>query len=186
MPSDARQKMIEGTVTLLALHGLEGTAFRDVLKRSGAPRGSIYHHFPKGKDQLVEAAIELAGERALGVLDGLHGSPPKAVTQAYFDLWRAVLVRSNVRAGCAVLAVAVATDSPDLLDQAASIFRAWRGLIAELFVEGGMPGDEATRLAATLVAASEGAVVVSRAERSLEPFELVAAELLAMTPDARD
>ncbi len=184
MPSDARQKMIEGAVTLLALRGLEGTAFRDVLERSGAPRGSIYHHFPNGKDQLVEAAIGLAGDRALGVLDRLHGAPPKAVTEAFFDLWRAVLVRSNVRAGCAVLAVTVATDSPDLLDQAASIFRAWRGLIAELFVDGGMAGDAAVRLAATLVAASEGAVVVSRAERSLEPFELVAAELLAMTPDA--
>ncbi len=184
MPSDARQKMIESAVTLLALHGLEGTAFSDVLERSGAPRGSIYHHFPEGKDQMIEAAIDLAGERALGVLDRLHGAPPKAVTQAFFDLWRAVLVRSNLRAGCAVLAVTVATDSPDLLDQAASIFRAWRGRIADLFVEGGMAADAAARLAATLVAASEGAVVVSRAERSLETFESVAAQLLAVTPDA--
>jgi TetR/AcrR family transcriptional repressor of lmrAB and yxaGH operons len=176
--------MIDGAVTLLALHGLEGTSFSDVLERSGAPRGSIYHHFPGGKDQLVGAAIELAGERALGVLDHLHGSSPKVVTESFLDLWREVLVRSNLRAGCAVLAVTVATDSPDLLDQAASIFRAWRGRLAELFVEGGMPGDAAARLAATLVAASEGAVVLSRAERSLEPFDLVAAELLAATPDA--
>jgi AcrR family transcriptional regulator len=177
--------MTEGAVTLLALHGLEGTTFSDVLERSGAPRGSIYHHFPKGKEQLVKAAIELAGERALGVLDHLHGAPPKAVTKAFLDLWRAVLVRSNLRAGCAVLAVTVATDSPDLLDQAASIFRAWRRQITELFVEGGMSADAAARLAATLVAASEGSVVVSRAERSLEPFELVAAELLAATPNIR-
>jgi AcrR family transcriptional regulator len=182
VPSDARQKMIESAVTLLALRGLEGTAFSDVIERSGAPRGSIYHHFPDGKDQLVEAALELAGDRALGALDRLHGSPPKAVTKAFFDLWRAVLVRSNVRAGCAVLAVTVASDSQELLDHASSIFRAWRGRIAELYVEGGMAGDAAERLAATLVAASEGAVVVSRAERSLEAFELVAAELLAVTP----
>ena len=72
------------------------------------------------------------------------------------------------------------------MDDAASIFRAWRGLIAELFVEGGMAADAAARLAATFVAASQGTVVVSRAERSLEPFELVAAQLLAMTPDAHD
>jgi TetR/AcrR family transcriptional repressor of lmrAB and yxaGH operons len=181
--SDARRKMIDSAVTLLAVRGLEGTAFSGVLERSGAPRGSIYHHFPNGKDQLVMAAMELAGERALGVLDQLHGSPPKAVTEAFLDLWRAVLVRSNLRAGCAVLAVTVATDSPDLLDRAASIFRAWRGRITELFVAGGMPDDAAARLAATLVAASEGAVVVSRAERSLEPFDLVAAELVAATPD---
>ena len=147
MPGEPRQKMIESAVTLLALRGLEGTAFSDVIERSGAPRGSIYHHFPNGKDQLVEAAIALAGERALSVLEDLHGSPPRAVTEAFLDLWRAVLVRSDLRAGCAVLAVTVATDSPELLDRAASIFRAWRGGIAQLFVEGGMPEDAAARLA---------------------------------------
>jgi hypothetical protein len=91
-------------------------------------------------------------------------------------------VRSKLRAGCAVLAVTVATDSPDLLDHAASIFRAWRGRLTELYVNGGMDGAAAARLAVTIVAASEGAVVVSRAERSLEPFELVVEQLLAVTP----
>jgi AcrR family transcriptional regulator len=174
--------MIESAVTLLAVRGLEGTAFSDVLARSGAPRGSIYHHFPQGKDQLVDAAIKLAGDRALNVLDAVDGQPPKAVTAFFLDIWREVLVRSDLRAGCAVLAVTVATDSPDLLDRAASIFRAWRGRLAELYVTGGMDADAAARLATTLVAATEGAVVVSRAERSLEPFELVAQELLTATP----
>ena len=49
------------------------------------------------------------------------------------DLWRDVLARSSLRAGCAVLAVTVAADSPDLLDHAGRIFRAWRGRIAELY-----------------------------------------------------
>src|SRR6476469_4543337 len=57
VPSDARRKMIESAVTLLAVRGLQRTSFSDVLERSGAPRGSIYHHFPAGKDQLVDAAI---------------------------------------------------------------------------------------------------------------------------------
>jgi len=182
MRSEARRKMIESATTLLAMRGVQGTAFSDVLERSGAPRGSIYHHFPRGKDQLVDAAIELASERAMSVLETLRGSPPKAVTQAFIDLWRAVLVRSDLRAGCAVLAVTVGTDSPDLREHAASIFRAWRGRLAELYIEGGMERQAAERLATTLVAATEGAVVVSRAEQSLEPFELVGKELLDATP----
>ena len=182
MPSNARKKMIESAAVLLAMRGLQGTAFSDVLERSGAPRGSIYHHFPGGKDQLVDAAIELAGERALSVLDALKGSPPKAVTQAFIDLWRAVLVRSDLRAGCAVLAVTVGADSPDLLEHAASVFRAWRHRLADLYVEGGMEPTAAEQLATTLVAATEGAVVVSRAERSLQPFELVGKGLLEATP----
>jgi TetR/AcrR family transcriptional regulator, lmrAB and yxaGH operons repressor len=182
VPSDARRKMVESAATLLATRGLQGTAFSDVLDRSGAPRGSIYHHFPEGKDQLVDAAIELAGERALGALEAARGSPPKDVTRYFLDLWRQVLVRSDLRAGCAVLAVTVATDSPDLLGHAATIFRAWRGRLAELYELGGMDADAAMRLATTVVAASEGAVVVSRAERTLEPFELVADQLLAASP----
>ncbi|HEY4227711.1 MAG TPA: TetR/AcrR family transcriptional regulator [Candidatus Limnocylindrales bacterium] len=182
MANDSRQKMIESAAILLAMRGLQRTAFADVVARSGTPRGSIYHHFPDGKDQLVDAAITLAGERALRVLEAVDGRPPREVTAFFLDVWRAVLQRSGYRAGCAVLAVTVATDSPDLLDQAASIFRAWRSRLAELYATGGVPPDDAMRLAATLVAASEGAVVVSRAERSMEPFELVASQLLTMTP----
>ena len=182
MPSDTRRKMIESAAVLLATRGPQATAFSDVIARSGAPRGSIYHHFPKGKDELIEAAMGLAGARALGVLDTVHGSPPKEVTRFFLDVWREVLVRSDLRAGCAVLAVTVATDSPELLGHAATIFRAWRGRLAELYEAGGMDAGAAAQLATTIVAASEGAVVVSRAERSLEPFEQVAAQLLAMTP----
>jgi TetR/AcrR family transcriptional regulator, lmrAB and yxaGH operons repressor len=174
--------MIESAVTLLATRGLQGTSFNDVLARSGAPRGSIYHHFPDGKDALVDAAIDLAGERALLVLEAVRGLPPRDVTGFFLDLWREVLVRSDLRAGCAVLAVTVATDSPALLEHAAAIFRAWRGRLAELYQLGGMDTETAGRHATTVIAATEGAVVISRAERSLEPFEQVAAQLLAATP----
>lgn len=182
VPGESRQKMIETAARLLAMRGLQGTSFNDVVKRSGAPRGSIYHHFPEGKDQLVEAAMTLAGERALAVLDAVEGRPPKEITAFFLDVWRNVLRRSGLEAGCAVLAVTVATDSPELLDRASAIFGAWRARLGDLYVVGGMARDAATRLAMTIVAATEGAVVVSRAERSIEPFELVAAQLLEMTP----
>lgn len=180
--SDARRKMIESAVTLLAMRGLQGTALSDVLMRSGAPRGSIYHHFPDGKDELVDAAIELSGQRALRVLDAVEGASPGEITTYFLDLWREILVRSKLRAGCAVLAVTVATDSQDLLDHAAAIFRAWQGRLAELYVGAGVEPGTASSLATTLIAASEGAVVLSRAQRSLEPFEQVAARLIETTP----
>jgi AcrR family transcriptional regulator len=182
VPGDSRQKMIESAVVLLAMQGLDGTSFSDVVARSGAPRGSIYHHFPDGKDQLVEAAIAFAGEQALRVLESVDGRPPREVTEFFLEVWRAVLRRSGLQAGCAVLAVTVATDSEVLLGHAAAVFRAWRTRLAELYVTGGIEPAAAARLAATLVAASEGAVVVSRAEQSMEPFDLVAAQLLSMVP----
>ena len=176
--SETKTRMVEGAARLLAMQGLQGTSFSEVLELTGAPRGSVYHHFPEGKDQLIAAAIDLAGSRALQAVDDWAGRTPVQVTEAFLDLWRSVLVRSDLRAGCAVLAVTVATDSPDLLAAAADVFRSWRLRLAALFETGGLQPQAAARFAATLVAASEGAVVLSRAEQSLEPFELVAAELV--------
>jgi hypothetical protein len=66
-----------------------------------------------------------------------------------------------------------------LLDHAAGIFRAWRRRLAELLERGGLDPHDADTFAATLVASCEGAVALSRAEQSLEPFDLVAEQLLA-------
>ncbi|MDM4762084.1 TetR/AcrR family transcriptional regulator [Galbitalea sp. SE-J8] len=177
MAGTTKDRMIDSTITLLAMRGLQGTAFRDVVEHAGAPRGSIYHHFPEGKDQLVNAAVDAAGARAASVLDAVAGRPPLEITERFLAVWRAVLDRSELRAGCAVLAVTVATDSTAVLDHAARAFRSWRARIAELLEDGGADAAAAARFAATLVAACEGAVVIARAERSTEPFELVADQL---------
>jgi len=175
---DVRERMIEGAVRLLALHGLQATSFNEVLELTGAPRGSIYHHFPGGKDELISAAIDHAGAHALHALDDRDLASAEEITAVFLGLWRELLTRTQFRAGCAVLAVTVATDSPDLLHEAGGVFRAWRGRLAELLEEGGLTAREAAQFAATLVAASEGAVALSRAEQSIEPFDLVAGQLL--------
>lgn len=178
MAGDVRDRMVAAAARLLARRGLSGTSFSDVLEASGAPRGSVYHHFSAGKDELVAAAVDLAGDRAAALLEARAGAPAREVTAAFLGLWRDVLTRSGLEAGCAVLAVAVATDSPDLLDRTAAVFRRWRGRLTELLAEGGLAQPDAERFAAVLLAACEGAVVLSRAERSLEPFDLVADGLL--------
>jgi hypothetical protein len=72
----------------------------------------------------------------------------------------------------------VASDSPELLQHAATVFRTWRRRLAELLEQGGLASLDAARMAATLIASTEGAVALSRAEQSLEPFDLVADQLL--------
>lgn len=175
----SRDSMIKSSASLLARRGLQATSFSEVLDHSGAPRGSIYHHFPGGKDQLVSAALDSAGAVAMDLLDRKEGAPAQEVAEWFLHIWREVLVRSNFDAGCAVLAVAVATDSPELREKAASIFRRWRQRLAQLLELGGLDANDASALAASLIASSEGAVALSRAEQSLEPFDLVATRLIA-------
>jgi TetR/AcrR family transcriptional repressor of lmrAB and yxaGH operons len=174
---DAPDRMIASAVKLLAMHGFQATTFSSVLKDSGAPRGSIYYHFPEGKDQLIAAAIDLAGDRALEFTESLLGLSATGIVDAFAGLWRAVLVRSEFSAGCAVLAVTVSADAPELAERAAGIFRSWRERLGQALAAAGIEPARARALALTIIAACEGAVVACRAERSLEPLDVVAAHL---------
>ena len=186
MAGPVKQRMIERAALLLAKKGLQGASFSEVLEASGAPRGSLYHHFPGGKQELVAAALSAAGARAMGVLEGQQGKPALEVAATFIALWRMVLEKTDFEAGCAIAAVTVAADSPALLESAAREFRAWRARLAALLAAGGVPARRAGALAATLIAACEGAVVLARAERSFEPFDMIAAEQLAAVRGAVD
>jgi len=189
MARGVRERMVASAVNLLARRGLQATSFSEVLEHSGAPRGSVYHHFPGGKNQLIGSALDAAGDRAIELLDRKAGAPAEEIAGWFLHIWREVLIRGKFEAGCAVLAVAVAADSPELLDQTARVFRTWRRRLAELLEQGGLRAEDAALFAAVLVASSEGAVVLARAEQSLEPFDLVAQQLVdqvrALSP-ARD
>jgi TetR/AcrR family transcriptional regulator, lmrAB and yxaGH operons repressor len=178
MARGVRERMVASAVNLLARRGLQATSFSEVLEHSGAPRGSVYHHFPGGKDQMIGSALDAAGGVAIELLDRKGGAPAEEIATWFLHIWREVLVRGRFEAGCAVLAVAVAADSRELLDHTARVFRTWRRRLAELLEQGGLRAEDAQRFAAVLIASSEGAVVLARAEQSLEPFDLVAQQLV--------
>ena len=106
------------------------------------------------------------------------GGSALATTEHFLAIWRGVLTQSTCESGCAVLAVVVATDSPDLLRHAAEVFRLWRGRLGELLEQGGLAKKDVRRFATVLIAAAEGTVVMSRAEQDIEPFETVARQLV--------
>src|SRR3954469_11864796 len=186
MARGVRERMVASAVALLARRGLQATSFSEVLEHSGAPRGSVYHHFPDGKNQMIDSALDAAGATAIELLDRKAGEPAEEIARWFLHIWREVLIRGKFEAGCAVLAVAVAAETPELLEHTAEVFRGWRRRIAELLEQGGLGAVDAQRFAATLVAASEGAVVLARAEQSLEPFDLVAEQLLEQVRQLAD
>ena len=142
MSSDTRAKMVAGAADLMSRRGVNATSMRDVVRHTGTPRGSIGHHFPRGKQQLIEDALVFAGRQVSGPLEHLTQSRGAiAGLRAFIALWRQTLERSKFQAGCPVLAVAVeqyvndATEKdgePDeaaqkrLLDLADGVFADWQ------------------------------------------------------------
>lgn len=178
MASDTRERMIDGARRLLAERGLQGTSFNDVVELTGAPRGSIYHHFPGGKDELVKEALDLASARAIAALEG-DDTTPAQVAQRFLAWWRDRLETQRFAAGCSILAVAIDADSDGLRDHAWAKFETWLGALSAKFREKGMAAAHADPAALLLLSGTEGAIALSRAARSLEPFDRVGDELVA-------
>jgi AcrR family transcriptional regulator len=171
--------MIRSAALLFRRQGIEGTSFSDVLDHSGAPRGSIYHHFPGGKAELAEEATRYAGDFiAAGLVAALEDDDPVAAIRLFASSWLDILRQADFADGCPVAAAAVEGDkSPGARDAAGAAFGRWEELIAGALERRGVPAERARSLAVLVIGAIEGAIVVSRAQRSTEPLERVAAEV---------
>lgn len=180
-PAHSRQKMIASAALLLREKGMSGTSFGDVIEHSGAPRGSIYHHFPGGKSELVEEAVRFAGRYIATTIERAGGDSgdPVAALREFTSAWRTILEASDFRAGCPVVAVAIEAHDDDAAPVAAvaEAFAAWRTALERLLRARGVPAARSRRLATMTVAAIEGAVVMCRAERDIRPLTDVSREL---------
>jgi TetR/AcrR family transcriptional repressor of lmrAB and yxaGH operons len=178
MESDTRARMVEGAIQLLATRGVHGASLLKVLEHTGAPRGSVYHHFPGGKQELILAALDLTGQRHDRFVEAFRGTSAAEITAGYLELWRRILVGSGLESGCPILAVTVSVPAGPLLDRAGEIFRTSQRHLVDLYEEVGVLRSAADRFVKFLMASAEGAVVLSRAQQDIEPFQVVADQLL--------
>jgi AcrR family transcriptional regulator len=177
--TDSRASMVRGAASLIRTRGVNATSFSEVLAESGAPRGSIYYHFPKGKEQLAGDAIRWTSERVLAHQRSCRATTPAGVLDCFIDMWRQVVVASGGTAGCVVAGVAIDTTAEDraMIDLVRATFRSWVDLLTEQLSAVGIPGRRASRVAVAVVAGMEGALILCRAEGNSGPLETVAAEL---------
>ena len=180
MAGDVRQRMVLSALYLIAERGVQGTSIADVLERSGAPRGSVYHHFPGGKDEIVGAAMEYMATDGRVPLRALRGSDVAGIVTGFINLWRGVLTRSEFAAGCATAGVTVSAESETGRAAARKVFEVWIADLTELLEAAGVDQSKAADFAWMLFASTEGALVFARAEHSMRALDLVEQQLLGL------
>ena len=186
MTEKTREKMIGGAALLISQRGVQGTSFSEVLELTDTPRGSIYHHFPGGKDELVAEAIALLGSVVSERIRKTEADRPEQVAEAFAQGWREFVEATDLKSVCVMSAVTVGAgaDSEELLPAVASAFASWRDALADAYTHTGLSKADGRRLALTSVAALEGAMIVARAEQSMEPFDAVQKDLIALAQAA--
>lgn len=182
--TSVRQRVVETAAEMLAQHGLNATSIREMAKRAKAPLGSTYHHFPDGKQQVIVEAVKFAGEKVAASIDHHLQAGATDGIRGFLAMWRVILLRSEFRIGCPVLAVAVEEpfddEAEDARQAAAWAFSQWEQKLTTALLEQGRDLTDAAGLATLVVAAAEGAVALCRAQRSIDPFDRTAYQILAL------
>lgn len=170
-----RQRMVEAASALLERQGYAATGLKQILEKSGTPRGSLYFHFPGGKEELALAVIERHRERfAQGIEQATRAAPSAlhAATLLVEGLADDVATR-DCALGCPVAAVTfeMAERSPALRRAAAATFDRWSALLASVLVEEGVTAAEARARSRSVLSAIEGALVLCRAYGNRGPLD---------------
>jgi TetR/AcrR family transcriptional regulator, lmrAB and yxaGH operons repressor len=179
--TSSREAFVSSTAKLLRRQGYAATGLNEIVARSGAPRGSLYFHFPGGKQELALAAMEQSGEQLRGAIAAVMASPGGAARTVggLIDALAAGLEASGYRDGCPIATVTLeaAAGSEPVRLTAERVFSSWLSELGSALAAEGMEPEAARRRAMLVLAAAEGGLLLARAQRDTAPLLAVRDEL---------
>jgi TetR/AcrR family transcriptional repressor of lmrAB and yxaGH operons len=185
--SPARARMVLSAAMLMRERGIHGVGLREIVTHSGGPRGSLGRYFPGGKTQLMTEAIDVAlADLYVEVDRALAGAEtfPDAIGVLVAP-WRRLLVEHEFALGCPLAATVVdAADNDELRIHAGELLGRWQTLVAGVYVKFGDPPAVANEQSTVLLAALEGALILARARRSIEPLDAVERYFTSRAPQS--
>jgi TetR/AcrR family transcriptional regulator, lmrAB and yxaGH operons repressor len=171
---DSKEKTVLTAAKLLRQRGYHGTSLHDILDAGGAPRGSLYFHFPGGKEAIGEAALRLAAESVRCAIE--HAAATSESAEMFLARvargMAADLERSDYKEGCpiATTALEISGQSEVLGAATRNAFAQWDHEIKRGLQRFGMKDDDAEFIATTVLSLLEGALLLARTYRNLEPM----------------
>lgn len=172
---DTRTNMLISAAEVMRERGAAGVTIDEVLARSGAPRGSVYYHFPDGRSQILSEALRYSGDSITAMIDDAAGWGARALLREFVEFWERLLTEGDFGAGCPVVAAAIGStdDERALSTEAGAILGRWCAAMTRAFVADGFDEGDAASLAVMSIAALEGAILLSRSTRSIDPLHHV-------------
>lgn len=177
----SREKILEAATLLFHLKGYHATGLSQILKESGAPKGSLYYHFPNGKEQLAIEAINCSAKTiSAGIKENLatYDDPVKAfqyhignIADRFIDIERKTHQFKNVPLG--LLAMETVFVNENLRQACEDTFKTWEKLYYDKLRASGFSEERATLISETISALIEGGVTLCFTKKSSEPLHHV-------------
>jgi TetR/AcrR family transcriptional repressor of lmrAB and yxaGH operons len=176
--ASTREQFIRATCDLMELQGYYATGLNQIVEESGGPKGSLYYHFPGGKEELTAEALQHVGklveERIRNHLNAAEDSA--SAIKVFIENIAINVERSGYRAGGPITTVAIETASTSerLREVCHEIYTAWQGVFVARLQQDAIPRQQAEQLAQVIIASIEGGIILCRTGRDTGPLMNVA------------
>lgn len=173
-PQPVRDRIVRSAADLVRERGVHGVGLREIVAHAGVSRGFLQRYFPGGKTQLIIEALNVSGSEVVSETESRLATAATLADaiEAIFAPWRRVLLESNFTMGCPIAATVIDASRDDALRQhAGALLDQWRDAARAALVKHGAQGPTAEDDASVLLAALEGALILSRANQSIQPLD---------------
>jgi TetR/AcrR family transcriptional repressor of lmrAB and yxaGH operons len=179
--TDTRQRMLDTAAELFQTQGYHATGLTQLTTAGGAPKGSLYFHFPGGKEQLAAEAVRLSGDRTGELLRAVVAAAPDAATgiDRVIGHLADALAESDFQRGCPLATVALdaAAESDTIREACSDGYASWQADLADYLVRQGLSPERGSELATVVLAAIEGGLLLARTKRDVTPLRAIATHL---------
>jgi AcrR family transcriptional regulator len=179
-----RERIVYASAELFRRQGYAGTGLKQIAAGSDATLGSVYHFFPGGKEQLADEVLRAGGRFFLALYEAIAAAAPDLVSAVrdFFGGAGETLVATDFADACPIATVAgeIASTHEVLRLATADVFESWLGALAEDARQAGVAAARAGTLALSVLAVLEGAFLLSRALRSVEPMRAASDAAVAL------
>lgn len=178
---NTKQKFIETASRLFEIKGYNATGLNEILTESGAPKGSLYYHFPKGKEQLALESVNLAGQKIrTNIIKDINISqnPVEAIQNSIEQL--AIIIDTEQRTrdiSISLIALETYITSEALRKACEEIFMSLENIYAEKLIKFGIDKDKAYELGVVLAAMIEGGITLSLTKKSGNSLRLLSKQI---------
>jgi TetR/AcrR family transcriptional regulator, lmrAB and yxaGH operons repressor len=184
-----RAKLVAATGRLLNRQGYHATGLAQIIDDSGAPRGSLYFYFPGGKEELACAALEASGNEWRARIEAIVDASPD-LGEAVVAVCRALadaMESSSFELGCpmATVALEASASSPAVRATVEAHYLGWRHAVAAKLESIGVAAPHARELATFVISSMEGAMLLAKVTRDVQPLVAVGNTLRSLIAFAR-
>lgn len=178
--SDTREKILKTASSLFQKQGYNATGLNQIIKESGAPKGSLYYHFPNGKEELALESIKLVnGFIKKNLVLGLSQieDPSLGIQLLLKEIAKGILGDKQFYLSVSLLSLETCETNETLRKACEEAIDSWIGIFSDKLIDSGFGEDRANKYAITIQLMIEGAITMSLVKKDTTPLLIVADQI---------